>query len=221
MLFVKIADGCYENLSFKNKILNIFECWKPTRWGQALFQGQCETQLLIRFKLRIQCLKIADPVSLIHRTINTEVNNANIQICLGLRRFLLLILKQCLGTRTKHHSSTPWGQRIFSVLVLFGSDFTHTVSFYGPGLQVRLFSSRLQRHKTLFTFSLSLFHSAKSKGSRAHSCIKARKSLLRQRWERTTDVYLSHRQKKRTEDLFIYQERCLVLRTKGQNITKQ
>lgn len=53
-----------------------------------------------------------------------------------------------------------------------------------------MFSSRLQKYKTELLFMyfggvlfvcFFLFHSAKSKGSREPSCIKARRNLLRQK----------------------------------------
>lgn len=190
-------------------MLHLSRCCKDAQWGQEMFCGQHEILLLIRFKRRVQCPKTADPVSEIHRTINTGVNNANIWICLGLQRFLFVILKQYLGIWTKHHSSTPWGWRGFSVLVLWVWLHTHCellpdwITRESVPWSVAGYKSTSQRccwrifDGVLFVFFPSIEQRQRQQRTLLY---QSKEELAKTKGERTSEAHLGHRQKKRTED---------------------
>lgn len=104
---------------------------------------------------------------------------------------MFVILKQCFGLRTKHHSYTPLGQRILSSWC-FWSDFSLSAFMslvYNSSPQVKqyLIAGTVLGYKTVLSTIVFLSSSAKGKSSRVqkqHPSLRARRNLEKQR-ERT------------------------------------
>ena len=98
-----------------------------------------------------------------------------------------MILKQCLGMGTKHHSYTPLGQRISSSWC-FWSDFSLSAFMplvYNSSPQVKkyLIAGTVLSYKTVLFTVLFLSSSADSKSSsvqKQHPCLRARRNLQKQ-----------------------------------------